>query len=880
MLNNNSSLILVQNINIFRKKRRKKLYIDKKWHNEQIRKYEEVKPVFKNYADLIIKLLSIIAKKKSPHAIVQARPKATASFAEKAIRKADKYIDPVNQLTDLCGGRIISHTLADVDAICISIRENFRIDEPNSLDVKSRLNDSEFGYRSIHYVIQLERENVVKLLSVKNDKERDELLKTVDEIGEKKAEIQVRTVLSHAWADICHDRLYKTLFNIPQEWSREFARIAALLEKADDSFQRAIKGIDKFQLSYGAYMEADKVKDELGVLLSINNSGVEDFESIHKIARMAISIDDFKTAVDVSEKYKNSDEVEIVHDYALAKKLSGDFEIAKKYLEKVIKMEPKNTEAYCDLGDIIQNGENSKDNKHALEKFDKAYMLNHSEPRVLRSFLESKISADQNIKFISLLKPSIYEAIDNCKERSIAGVYLPHAFFDMGIFYALLGKPYESLNSFVNAILLNRGVKMIDSTLNSIESLSVKSELFSQEINNALIWGKILLLIAKIIKKQESQNDIDIRSIEGYSYLENIATKTENGNDVLNFDKEKLLLVLTGGFDNFEKKNLELIPNLLKPALLDYQDVMIAGGSSQGINKILGDINYKYDKKIEKIGYLSYYTTPDVSPNPEFKIRRTIKTQGSSAREFLQYWIDIIVSGIKPSKVKVIGLKGGMISEIENKMAIALNADVALIDKIFGTYSNTFSSTYWNKKKNYKLLPMDSMTIKAFIKMDSSLLKDGLIKENQLDNIAKRVHENYIKKRKNENRNYEEMNEWENLSEDFKNSNKNQILFSIETLNNAGYGIKEVKEKGNINFPEFTKEEIELMAEQEHGRWNIDRLANGWSYDSKKDINNKKSPYIVPYSELTEEIKDYDRDIARNFSKVLAEINLEIYKKN
>lgn len=58
---------------------------------------------------------------------------------------------------------------------------------------------------------------------------------------------------------------------------------------------------------------------------------------------------------------------------------------------------------------------------------------------------------------------------------------------------------------------------------------------------------------------------------------------------------------------------------------------------------------------------------------------------------------------------------------------------------------------------------------------------------------------------------------------------------------------------------ELSMEETELLAEQEHDRWVAERAAKGWTL-GRRDAEKKTSPYLVPWDELSEEIKDYDRE--------------------
>jgi hypothetical protein len=68
------------------------------------------------------------------------------------------------------------------------------------------------------------------------------------------------------------------------------------------------------------------------------------------------------------------------------------------------------------------------------------------------------------------------------------------------------------------------------------------------------------------------------------------------------------------------------------------------------------------------------------------------------------------------------------------------------------------------------------------------------------------------------------------------------------------------------------------MAEYEHARWNVERLLEGWKYSTEKDVANKKSPSLIPWRDLTEGVKRWDRDAVRNVPLLLSKINYEIYK--
>ena len=64
--------------------------------------------------------------------------------------------DPLERMTDLCGVRVITQTSDQVRAVCQFLEEAFAIDRSNSEDVSQRLRPTEFGYRSVHYIVTID----------------------------------------------------------------------------------------------------------------------------------------------------------------------------------------------------------------------------------------------------------------------------------------------------------------------------------------------------------------------------------------------------------------------------------------------------------------------------------------------------------------------------------------------------------------------------------------------------------------------------------------------------------------------------------------------------------------------------------------------------
>jgi ppGpp synthetase/RelA/SpoT-type nucleotidyltranferase len=176
--------------------------------------------------------------------------------------------DPLVRMTDLCGGRVIAQTAEQVHAICEFIERTFDIDKPNSEDVSQRLKPTEFGYRSVHYIVQVDPTKL-KGAGVELRVPTGILGAVRPESPEPaglKAEIQVRTLLEHAYADIAHDLIYKAEVKVPDRIRRQYAALAAVLEGADREFGRLLASLEEFKSNFGAWHRPNEVYDEINRL--------------------------------------------------------------------------------------------------------------------------------------------------------------------------------------------------------------------------------------------------------------------------------------------------------------------------------------------------------------------------------------------------------------------------------------------------------------------------------------------------------------------------------------------------------------------------------------------------------------------------------------
>lgn len=82
-----------------------------------------------------------------------------------------------------------------------------------------------------------------------------------------------------------------------------------------------------------------------------------------------------------------------------------------------------------------------------------------------------------------------------------------------------------------------------------------------------------------------------------------------------------------------------------------------------------------------------------------------------------------------------------------------------------------------------------------------------------------------------------------------------------------------------IELPETLLELTEKIAENVHENWSAGRIADGWVYGEMRDDNKRTTPCLVPYSELTEEEKEFDRVTALQTLKTIIALGYKIEKK-
>lgn len=288
----------------------------KDWYEENIKVLTIVKDM---YQSLITSLLFDQNDFSNPQieARIKDKNECISKFERKYlndIKNEDFVSDSIDivktKLTDLIGLRIICSYEDEIYKIRNIFNENFEI--LNETDKSKRLTkDNKFGYKGLHLDIKL-----------KSDRAQ---LKEYEKIKDFQVEIQIRTIIQHAWSFLEHKIIYKKE-NIP-ELIRSSERLAALFEIADSEFIRLRDKTEELKSKSEKIIES---KEEIEKQ-TINSITFYQFLTI----KFKYNFFEKRTTYFLEEIQKCNPDFNLA---SLSKAYEENFSIVDKYKEKNIKI--------------------------------------------------------------------------------------------------------------------------------------------------------------------------------------------------------------------------------------------------------------------------------------------------------------------------------------------------------------------------------------------------------------------------------------------------------------------------------------------------------------------------------------------------------------
>lgn len=193
--------------------------------------FETEKPILRAWGEMVRNALCLALQKQigsrplmeflkiSP----EPRVKDTESFLIKALRRGKNYTDPLAQITDKVGIRFVVLLRSELHTLELAISGCGLWDWQKDKDFEAERTERphHFDYQSDHFVVRAKGDASHGSVTIPSG---------------TPCEVQVRTLLQHAYAELAHDRVYKPTGTIHNEIVRQVAKSAALVETTDEVF--------------------------------------------------------------------------------------------------------------------------------------------------------------------------------------------------------------------------------------------------------------------------------------------------------------------------------------------------------------------------------------------------------------------------------------------------------------------------------------------------------------------------------------------------------------------------------------------------------------------------------------------------------------------
>lgn len=233
-------------------------------------KYECDKPIFNAWGNylkdeisraLTARSIAISTFLKIP---TYVRVKDNDSIIAKAFLRTEKqYTNPYNDITDKVGIRFVVLELSDIEIIksIIEMNENWNVSKDVDFEENKSAKPELFVYQSVHYVVRNHSDiNYNSVLIPANTP----------------CEIQIRTLLQHAYAELSHQTVYKSVNQIDPAVKRKLARSMALIEATDELFKEVRQEMRIVDEKYISFIDYGNLKGHFAQSLESLNSSIFD----------------------------------------------------------------------------------------------------------------------------------------------------------------------------------------------------------------------------------------------------------------------------------------------------------------------------------------------------------------------------------------------------------------------------------------------------------------------------------------------------------------------------------------------------------------------------------------------------------------------------
>ncbi|HCQ9811427.1 RelA/SpoT domain-containing protein [Acinetobacter baumannii] len=197
-----------------------------------LEKWISEEPIYKAWGDFVVSqiLNALRAKEIDPNNFLKIFPKVRIkdqkSLIDKAFYRNKPYVNPYDEIEDKVGTRFVVLLTEDITEICEIIKSNdtWTTFTARDFEEEKSVDPLLFAYQSMHFILRPRQEVNLDGLIIPTH---------------IPCEVQIRTLLQHAHAELTHDAVYKTKNKIKPTVLRTVAKCMALIETTDKFFVEA-----------------------------------------------------------------------------------------------------------------------------------------------------------------------------------------------------------------------------------------------------------------------------------------------------------------------------------------------------------------------------------------------------------------------------------------------------------------------------------------------------------------------------------------------------------------------------------------------------------------------------------------------------------------
>lgn len=206
---------------------------------EFLERWSKERPMYEAWGHIVVeRIMDAVEQQVTPLSAdifvripPKPRLKANSSILEKAFYRNKNYQDPYDDITDKVGVRFVVLITRQIEIVEKAILDcpDWEASKDRDYEQEQAENPIQFDYAAVHYVVRSRLDNIYGGIKV---------------LAGTACEVQVKTILQHAYGELTHDTIYKPTVNATHQMRRAAAKSMALIEATNDYFSQVVSEVE------------------------------------------------------------------------------------------------------------------------------------------------------------------------------------------------------------------------------------------------------------------------------------------------------------------------------------------------------------------------------------------------------------------------------------------------------------------------------------------------------------------------------------------------------------------------------------------------------------------------------------------------------------